>query len=328
MSKVLVTGGAGYIGSFIVRELKDAGFTPIIIDDMSSGHEAAVKDFELVKLNLVTDKIKLSEFFKKEDIEGVVHMAAFIQMGESFKNPQKYFENNLISAINVLDEMVKNEVPYFVFSSSAGVYGNPESLPIKEDDKKDPLNPYGETKYMIERMLPWYDKAYGIKSVAIRYFNAAGAALDGSIGEDHPGESHLIPAIMKAAMSGGEFTIFGDDYDTPDGTCVRDYIHVLDLARSHSLALQKLMDGMSSDAFNAGAGKGYSNKEVIDMVKKVTGEEFKVNIGPRRPGDAGSLYASIDKIKDSLEWEPKLDLKEIIESSYKWFKGHPEGYKK
>lgn len=328
MGKILVTGGAGYIGSFIVRKLNESGFEPVIIDDMSSGHKEAVENFELHEINLATEKDKLNEFFKNQDVEGVIHMAGFIQMGESFKEPMKYFKNNLLSAVNLFEAMVENEVPYIVFSSSAGVYGNPERIPIEEDDKKDPVNPYGETKYMIERMLPWFNKAYGMKFAAIRYFNAAGAALDGSIGEDHPEESHLIPVALKAAIEGKEFTIFGDDYDTPDGTNVRDYVHVLDLADAHILALENLMDGGQSNFYNAGGGKGFSNKEIMAEIVKVTGKDFNVKYGSRRPGDADKLVASIERIKGTLNWEPKLGLKEIIESAYKWHQSHPQGYTK
>jgi len=210
MEKILVTGGAGYIGSFMVRCLKEKGFEVIIADNLSQGHIESVKDFDVREIDLATEKEKLNELFEKEKFSGVVHMAGFIQMGESFANPSKYFQNNLMSALNVMDAMVKNKVSNFILSSSAGVYGNPESLPIKEEDKKEPLNPYGETKYMIEKMLEWYDQAYGLKFISIRYFNAAGAALDGSIGEDHPEESHLIPLIIKAGLKGEKFTIYGN----------------------------------------------------------------------------------------------------------------------
>lgn len=328
MKKILVTGGAGYIGSFIVRQLRQEGYDVIVVDNLSQGHEKAIEDFKLHKIDLVTHKEKLAELFEKENIDGVVHMASFIQMGESFKNPSKYFKNNLIGAINLLDVMKNHEANFIVFSSSAGVYGNPERLPIEEDDNKDPLNPYGETKYMIERMLPWYEEAYGIKFASIRYFNAAGAALDGSIGEDHPGESHLIPLAIKAAIEGREFTIFGNDYDTKDGTCVRDYIHVLDLAKAHTKALSYLMEGGESDYFNAGVGEGYSNKEIMAKIVEVTGLDFNIRYGERRPGDADTLFASIEKITKKLSWEPEYGLTEIIDSAYKWHKKHPEGYKK
>lgn len=327
MKKILVTGGAGYIGSFIVRDLKDKGFKPIIVDDMSSGHAEAIEGFPLHKINIATEKEKLEDLVKKEEIDGVIHMAGFIQMGESFENPHKYFENNLLSAANLLDVMVKNKVNNIVFSSSAGVYGNPEKLPIKEENAKVPENPYGETKLMIEKMLNWFDKSHGIRFASIRYFNASGAALNGSIGEDHPDESHLIPLAIKAAMEGKELTVFGDDYDTPDGTNVRDYVHVLDLSQAHTLALKELLGGAKSNYYNAGGGKGYSNKEIVEMINKVTNLNLKVKYGERRPGDADSLYASIEKIEKDLDWKPKYGLKEIVESAYKWHKRHPEGYK-
>lgn len=324
--KILITGGAGYIGSFMARHLKENGHEVVIADNLSSGHEKAVEEFRLEKIDLANEKEKIDQLFAAEKFEGVIHMASYIQMGESFKNPAKYFENNLLTAINVLNTMAKYQVSNFILSSSAGVYGNPVKLPIAEDDPKNPLNPYGETKYIIERMLPWYDKAHGIKFASIRYFNAAGASLDGSTGEDHPEESHLIPLALKAALKNEEFTIFGNNYNTPDGTCVRDYIHILDLVKSHSLAIEKLANGGESDFYNAGIGKGYSNKEIIDMIKEVTGIEIKVKYGERRLGDADSLYASNEKIKNKLGWQPQYGLKEIIETAYKWHQSHPNGY--
>ena len=254
-------------------------------------------------------------------------MASYIQMGESFVNPAKYFENNLIVAINVLNAMQRFNVNNFILSSTAGVYGNPESLPIKEDDSKNPENPYGETKLMIEKMLPWYEKAYGMKYISIRYFNAAGASLDGSIGEDHPEESHLIPLALKAAIEDKEFTIFGNDYDTKDGTCIRDYIHVLDLVENHTMALSYLFKGGKSNYFNAGVGRGYSNKEVITAIEEVTGKKMNIKYGQRRKGDANSLFASNEKIKKVLGWQPKYDLKKIIETAYLWHTKNPEGFK-
>lgn len=324
--KVLVTGGAGYIGSFIVRQLQKEGVTPVIVDDLSSGHKQAVKSFEIHKLNLLDDKERLAELFKKEKFAGVIHMASFIQAGESYENPIKYFRNNLQGAINLLELMTKNNVRNFIFSSSAGVYGIPKSLPIKEDDPKNPENPYGETKLMVEKILQWCEKAYGIKFACIRYFNASGAALDGSIGEDHPNESHIVPVAIKRALEGKEFTIFGGDYNTPDGTGVRDYVHVLDLACAHTLALKYLLDSGKSDYFNAGSGVGYSNLETTKEIKRTTGKDFKVTIGPRRPGDPDSLYASIDKIKKVLDWKPEYGLKEIIKSAVVWHTKHPKGF--
>ena len=327
MKKILVTGGAGYIGSFMIRHLRDSGYEPIVADNLSSGHLKAVEGFNFNQVDLLYEKDKLDVIFEKEEISGVIHMASYIQMGESFRNPAKYFENNLIVAINVLNAMQRFNVNNFILSSSAGVYGNPEKLPIKEDDPKDPENPYGETKLMIEKMLPWYEKAYGMKYISIRYFNAAGASLDGSIGEDHPEESHLIPLALKAAIGDEEFTIFGNDYNTPDGTCVRDYIHVLDLVENHTMALSYLFEGGKSNSFNAGVGRGYSNNEVIKTIEKVTDKKMNIKYGERRKGDADNLYASNEKIKKVLGWSPKYDLEKIIETAHLWHTQNPEGFR-
>ena len=326
MNKILVTGGAGYIGSFMVRELKTKGFEPVIVDNLSQGHKDAIKDFRLEVIDLVSEKEKLDNLLTSEKFDGVVHMASFIQMGESYKDPAKYYKNNVYGFMNLLDSMRKGSVDKIIISSSAGVYGNPAKLPIEEDDPKNPLNPYGETKYILERMLDDYDSAYGIKYISIRYFNAAGAALDGSIGEDHPEESHLIPNIIKKAIKDEEIEIFGNDYNTPDGTNIRDYIHDLDLVETHSIAMQKLLSGGESNIYNAGIGKGYSNKEILDVVAQVLEKDLKVKYGIRRPGDADALYASIDKIKEDFSWTPKYGLKEIIESAYSWHRNHPFGY--
>lgn len=326
MQKILVTGGAGYIGSFMVRELQAKGFDPVILDNLSCGHRQSVADFRLEQIDLVTEKEKLDKLLSSEKFDGVIHMASFIQMGESYKDPAKYYRNNVVSFLNLLDSMKTFGVTNIILSSSAGIYGNPERVPIKETDTKNPLNPYGETKYIMERMLEDYDTAYGIKYVSIRYFNASGAALDGSIGEDHPEESHLIPNIIKAGMNGAEFTLFGSDYDTPDGTCVRDYIHVLDLVEAHSRALEKLMNGSQSNFFNAGIGKGYSNKEIVGIVEKVIGLKINVKVFPKREGDANSLYADIAKIQSELGWQPKYSIDDIVKTAYLWHKDHPSGY--
>ncbi len=327
MKKVLVTGGAGYIGSFVNKGLKEKGYEVVVLDDMSSGHEKVVEEFRLEKLNLVNDFEKLRNLLKEEKFDGVIHMASFIQMGESYKNPGKYYRNNVIGFLNLLDALVESGGGKVILSSSAGVYGNPVNLPIKEDDSKNPLNPYGETKYIMERILSDYDDAFGIKSISIRYFNAAGAALDGSMGENHPEESHLLPNIIKRAINSEEIQIFGDDYNTPDGTNVRDYIHVLDLVDNHILSLEALLNGANTNIYNAGAGKGYSNKEILAEVEKVTGLKLNIKYLPRRPGDADSLYASIDKIKNDLGWSPKYGLTEIIQSAYLWHKNNPDGYR-
>lgn len=326
MPKILVTGGAGYIGSFMVRELQQKGFEPVILDNLSQGHKEAVKDYRLEEIDLVSQKEKLDALFTSEKFDGVVHMASFIQMGESYKNPAKYYENNVYGFMNLLDGMRKGNVGKIIISSSAGVYGNPVKLPIEEEDPKNPLNPYGETKYILERMLEDYDAAYGIKFMSIRYFNAAGAALDGSIGEDHPEESHLIPNIIKKALKREEIEIFGNDYNTSDGTNVRDYVHVLDLTETHSIAMQKLLEGEVSNVYNAGMGRGYSNKEVLEAVRNITGSDLKIKYSPRRPGDADVLFASIEKIKKDFNWTPKYGLKEIVETAFTWHRNHPAGY--
>lgn len=328
MNKILVTGGAGYIGSFMVRELKNSGFEPVILDNLSYGHKESVQDFRLEQIDLVTQKEELDKLFAAEKFDGVIHMASFIQMGESFVNPAKYYQNNVAGFINLLDSMKNAGVNKIILSSSAGVYGNPVRVPVEEDDPKNPLNPYGETKYIMERMLEDYNAAYGIKFISIRYFNAAGAALDGSIGEAHPEESHLIPNVIKSVLGGTEFILFGDDYDTADGTCVRDYIHVLDLTKAHSKAMQKLLDGGASEFFNAGIGRGYSNREVIKEIEAVTGSTVKVKVAAKRAGDANALFASNEKIKSSLDWSPLYGLKEIVESAYLWHKNNPNGYSK
>jgi UDP-glucose 4-epimerase len=326
MAKILVTGGAGYIGSFMVRELQKKGFEVVILDNLSQGHKEAVKNFRLEVVDLVTEKDKLDALLGSEKFDGVIHMASFIQMGESYKNPAKYYRNNVCGFMNLLDAMRKGNVDKIIISSSAGVYGNPVKLPIEEDDPKNPLNPYGETKYAMERMLEDYDSAYGIKFMSIRYFNAAGAALDGSIGEDHPEESHLIPNVIKKALKDEEINIFGQDYNTSDGTNVRDYIHVLDLVEAHSIAMQKLLEGAQSNFYNAGVGCGYSNKEILDAVARVLDKDLKVKFGARRLGDADALYASIEKIKKDFSWNPKYGLKEIIETAVSWHRSHPQGY--
>jgi UDP-glucose 4-epimerase len=324
--KILVTGGAGYIGSFMVRKLKDEGHSVVILDNLVNGHVEAVKDFQLEKIDLVTEKDKLDAMFKIENFDAVVHMASFIQMGESFRNPSKYYINNVVGFINLLDVMKENNCMKLIISSSAGVYGNPTRLPIEEDDLKNPLNPYGETKYMIERIADDYDLAYGVKYIAFRYFNAAGAMLDGSIGEAHIEESHLIPNVISKVLKNEEFELFGNDYETADGTCVRDYIHVLDLADSHALGLKALEEGSKSNIYNVGIGKGYSNMEVIKMIEEKSKLKVNLKFGPRRSGDANALYASNKKIFESLGWIPKYDLDVIVESALLWHKLNPNGY--
>ncbi len=324
--KVLVVGGAGYIGSITAKELVKKNQEVIIYDSFENGYQEAVREFDSIKGN-IKDEDKLVKVLKQKKIDAVMHFAAFIEMGESMKNPYKYIENNVVGSVSLLEAMVKARVNKLIFSSTAGVYGNPERIPIKEDSRKLPENPYGESKLMVEKILNWYDRIYDLRSIVIRYFNAAGATLDGKFGEAHLPESHLIPNVIKAAINNKEFNLFGDDYPTPDGTCVRDYIHVLDLAEAHIIALKALDNKHKSDVYNAGTGKGYSNLEVIQMVKKVSKKEFKTKTNPRRPGDANKLIADSSKFQKEFKFKHRYsDLETIISSAYKWHISHPKGY--
>lgn len=328
--KILVTGGAGYIGSFTVLALKKAGFEPIVFDSLETGHQEAIPDTKIYVGNLQTDINLLNKIFKKEKPQAVIHFAAYIEVGESVENPQKYFLNNVGGSLNLLRAMISNNVLKIVFSSSAAVYGEPTKIPIKEEDLKIPTNPYGESKLIVEKILNWYGKAYGLSSVALRYFNAAGAALDGSIGQDYPRPTHLVTRACEAALGKRkDFKINGNDYNTPDGTCIRDYIHVIDLAEAHVAALKifgKRKGGFH--AYNVGAGKGYSVLEVVKMVKKISGISFKAPVGPRREGDPAQLIASPERIKKELGFKPKYsDLKTIVETAWRWHKAHPDGFR-
>lgn len=327
--KILVTGGAGYIGSFTVAVLKKFGFEPIVFDSLETGHRKAIPETKIYVGNLLKDMRLLERVFKEEKPEAVIHFAAYIEVGESMKNPQKYFLNNVGGSLNLLRVMIKNKVLKIVFSSTAAVYGEPEKIPIDEDDPKFPTNPYGESKLMVEKILNWYGKAYGLSSVSLRYFNAAGAALDGSIGQDYPKPIHLITRACEAALGKrSDFKIYGNDYETPDGTCIRDYIHVLDLAEAHIRALEFLYKGNKGfDVYNVGAGRGYSVLEVVEMVKKVSGVSFSSPIGPRREGDPARLIASPEKAIKELGFKPKYsDLETIIKTAWLWHKTHPEGF--
>ncbi len=320
--KILVTGGAGYIGSITAQQLSKKGHEVLIYDSMENGHDFAIKNLPFVK-GKTQDKDKLVELLQKEKIDAVIHFAAYIQMGESMENPYKYFENNFYGSLQLIKAMVEANVKKLVFSSTAGVYGNPERIPIREEDAKRPTNPYGETKLMVEKALKWFDQIHGLKYVCLRYFNAAGANLEGTLGEAHDPESHLIPNLIRAALNNEEFVLFGDDYDTKDGTCVRDYIHVLDLADAHILALDGLENGHDSSCYNVGTGQGFSNKEVVEEVKNVTGIDFPVKNGKRRAGDAAKLVANSTKLKSNLNWKPQYsDLNTIVTTAYRWHKNN------
>ncbi len=324
---ILVTGGAGYIGSHTAAELLAANEDVIILDNLEKGHRGAVKGGKLCKGDL-RDAEFLDSVFKENRIDEVIHFAAYSLVGESVTEPLKYYNNNMVSTLRLLDKMKEYGVKRLVFSSTAATYGEPENIPILETDRTFPTNPYGETKLSVEKVLKWADNAYGIKYVSLRYFNAAGAHISGAIGEDHKPESHLIPIVLQAALGKRDaIQIFGDDYNTPDGSCIRDYIHVTDLAMAHILALKSLRNGGDSRIYNLGNGKGFSVKEVVSLARKVTGVNIKEVIAPRRAGDPAVLVASSDRIKDELKWEPKYDdLSTIIETAWKWHKDHPEGY--
>lgn len=312
--KVLVTGGAGYIGAITARELSRAGHEVLIYDHFVSHTPEKLADTPYVMGDL-SDNELLTSTLKQFSPDVVMHFAAYIQMGESVENPRKYYDNNVIGSLSLIEAMIGTGCSKLVFASTAGVYGNPEEVPIPEDHHKKPENPYGETKLTVERLLKWYDKAYGFRSISIRFFNAAGAV--GELGEDHSQESHIIPNIIKAQLEDREFTLFGNDYPTPDGTCVRDYIHVQDLANAFVLAGQKLMDGGTTTSYNAGTGEGHSNLEIVKMVEKVSGKTVKFKFTPRRPGDANELVADSTRLQSELNWSPtNSDLESIVRSAY------------
>ena len=325
---VLVCGGAGYIGSHTVYELIERGHSVVVVDSLIKGHKAAVHNDAKFYLVDIRDEEFMDKVFKENNIDAVIDFAAFSLVGESVNEPFKYYENNVYGTLKLLETMERAGVKKIVFSSTAATYGEPENDIIVESDKTNPTNPYGETKLTVEKMLKWADNAYGIKFVALRYFNAAGAHISGKIGEDHSPETHLIPIILQTALGQREkMFIFGDDYDTPDGTCVRDYIHVTDLADAHIKALEKLFKTNESGIYNLGNGKGFSVKEVIEKAKKVTGKDFKVEIEARRNGDPSTLIASSEKAIKELGWKPKFNtLDKIIETAWNWHKDHKNGY--
>ena len=327
MKTLLITGGAGFIGSHFCKIAKQNGYNPVVFDNLSTGHKEFVKWGDFVEGDL-HDYNLLVETFKKYKPLAVIHFAASIEVGESVENPYKYYDNNVSGMISLLQAMEDAKVKYLVFSSSAATYGIPEKLPITEDTPLNPINPYGETKMMMEKIMHWADKANGIKSIALRYFNVAGASSDGSIGEDHGPETHLIPNILKSAIAGdGNFTIFGDDYNTKDGTNVRDYVQVEDLIDAHILALKHVMDTNKSDVFNLGTAQGYSNFEILEAAKKVTGIDIPYTIGARRGGDPDSLVADSSKARKVLGWKPKHeDVDDVIATAWNWHKSHPKGY--
>lgn len=326
MSTILITGGAGYIGSHVVKELLRQGYQPIVYDNLQAGHRKAVKEALLIEGNLA-DRGKLKETFHLYSIDAVMHFAADSLVGESVKNPLKYFNNNVKNSLQLIETLDEFGVKKFVFSSSAAVYGEPEKIPITEEHACLPTNPYGETKWIFERVLQVFYEARKLDYISLRYFNAAGADPTSELGEDHFPETHLIPIGLEAALAGASIPVFGADYDTPDGTCIRDYIHVTDLAEAHILALQKLETRGSSGIYNLGNGNGYSVREVIDTIRKVTKRKITTIESPRRPGDPARLVASSEKIKKELGWVPKYpELETIVETAWQWHRKHPKGY--
>lgn len=324
--KVLVCGGAGYIGSNMTAMLSKEGYEPIVYDNLSKGHKAAVKGVKLVRGDL-SDFQKLSKTLKDHGIEAVMHFAAFIEVGESMQAPLRYYHNNLANTLTLLEAMEDAGVAKFVFSSTAAVYGMPTKVPIVEDLAKAPINPYGDSKWDVEKICQFQCRTGRLRYAALRYFNAAGAGANGTLGEDHNPESHLIPLIMKAAMGQRDnVKIYGTDYATPDGTCIRDYIHIEDLCSAHLLALRKL-DSERELVYNLGNGTGFSVREVIETVKKVSGKSFKVVEEARRPGDPAVLTADASRAIKELGWKPRFPkLETIVETAWKWHNEHPHGY--
>ena len=321
--RILVTGGAGYIGSHTAKLLAAAGHEPVIFDDLSQGHEWAVKWGPLERGNL-SDPIRLGEVFAGRKMDAVVHFAANALVGESMTNPAKYFQNNTVGSLNLLNAMREAGVGTIVFSSTCATYGNPVRVPIDETHPQTPVNPYGESKLMVEKILRWYGDSYGLRWMALRYFNAAGAAPDGEIGEDHDPESHLIPLVIGAALGNRPpVKIFGTDYPTPDGTAVRDYVHVMDLADAHLRAIERLRAGTASQAINLGTGRGHSVKEVIDTVARVGGRPVPAIESPRRPGDPPELVAAPTRARDVLGWTCLYpDIETIVRHAWAWHEKH------
>ncbi len=327
MKTILVAGGAGYIGSHMVALLVEKGYNVVVVDNLCTGHWQAVKGGARLRVGDVKDGAFLDRVFSEFKIDGVINFAAFSLVGESVGNPLKYYDNNVGGAVSMLTAMKNHGVDKIVFSSTAATYGEPEKQPIEETDRTEPTNPYGASKLAIEGLLKWCSGAYGIRYAALRYFNAAGANVDVMIGEDHAPETHLIPIVLQCALGKRDHVgIFGDDYPTADGTCVRDYIHVRDLANAHLLALEDLDKGGESGPFNLGNGDGYSVKEIIETARKVTGKAIPAVVEPRRAGDPSTLIASNAKAKAVLGWVPERGLETIIADAWAWHQSHPEGY--
>ena len=326
---ILVTGGAGYIGSHTVAELLEKGEEVVVVDNLQTGHREAVLGGTFYQAD-IRDSDAMDRIFAKHEIEAVIHFAANSLVGESVEKPLKYYDNNVYGSQKLMEVMVKHGVRKIVFSSTAAVYGEPQRVPIDEHDLTVPTNPYGDTKLAMEKMFRWGDRAHGIKSISLRYFNAAGAHPNGLIGEDHNPETHLIPVILQVPLGKRDaISVFGDDYPTEDGTCIRDYIHVTDLANAHYLALMRLRDKEESGIYNLGNGQGFSVKQVIEVTRRVTGHAIPAKVSPRRAGDPAVLVASSERARSELGWKPQYaDLEKIVETAWSWFQRHPNGYRK
>lgn len=328
MENILVIGGAGYIGSYMCKYLAKNGYDPIVLDNLVCGHRQSVRWGPLIEGSIADSKL-LNQIFLEYQIMAVMHFAAFCYVGESVTVPAKYYRNNVANTINLLEVMVERNVSNFIFSSSCAIYGEPVEFPITEQHPQNPINPYGRSKLMVEQILDDFRIAYGLEYISLRYFNAAGADPDGELGEDHRPEIHLIPLVIQTALGQREaINIFGEDYPTRDGTCIRDYIHIDDLAQAHLLALERLLNGLPGGSYNLGNGDGHSVKEVIEVARNITGKPIPLKIIERRPGDPAVLISSSQKAIKELGWKPQFpDLHKIIETAWKWHKSHPEGYK-
>jgi UDP-glucose-4-epimerase GalE len=327
VSVVLVTGGAGYIGSHAVKALRERGATVVVYDNFSQGHRAAAARASALVEGDIHDTALLKATIEAHRPDTVMHFAAWLSVGDSVKDPVGYYRNNVTGALSVLEAMVQTGVKHLVFSSTCAIFGLPQETPIHEDLPKAPINAYGETKLAIELALPHYERAYGLRAIALRYFNAAGADPDGELGEDHAPEIHVIPRAIDTALGRGTFAVYGDDYPTPDGTCLRDYIHVNDLASAHVLAVEALRGGARSTAYNVGNGRPTSVYEIIASVERVTGRRVPYTLAPRREGDPAELFASSERIKSELGWRPRYeDVDVIVETAYRWRAAHPNGY--
>jgi UDP-glucose-4-epimerase GalE len=330
VSAVVVTGGAGYIGSHAVKALRARGTDVVIYDSLVAGHrEAAERAGAPLEVGDIHDTARLQSVIERAKADAVMHFAAWLSVGDSVRDPIGYYRNNVTGALSVLEAMTNAGAKHFIFSSTAATFGNPVETPITEAHPQHPINSYGDTKLAVERALPHFEIAYGLKWTALRYFNAAGADPDGALGEDHDPEIHVIPRAIDAALGRTTFAIYGTDYDTPDGTCLRDYIHVADLASAHVLALDALRAGGASTAYNLGNGRPTSVRQVVDAVERVTGRKVPAAVAGRRAGDPAVLYASSEKIRRELGWNPRLeDIDIIVETAYRWRQAHPTGYAK